>query len=145
MYLSFTRSPLVLCTLLTSMSLDVEVYASTGGGQEIPVKLVRATNGPAASPPPNCSICDVEVNTSTETPSTGAGLLDFEYDDESGRFQGQLRLVILLQSGAYTTHTIDDVDMDSGETSVFDLEPGADWTWTDDVDQVFVRMIPDPS
>lgn len=144
MSLSFTRSFLALGTLLAFTGISVDAWGSTGGQQEVPVEIARTPDDPDTSPPPYCGRCQIKVVTSTSQAPEDPAVLDFEYDDDYyGHFQGRLLLTIMLDDGQYLTRTIDDVDMLSGETSAFDLEPGTGWTWADDADRVIVRLIPD--
>ena len=141
MPLSFTRSSFVLATLLGTAGLGVDAHGAVNQ-QEIPVELTHRGADPVAVPLPSCSVCEVQIVTSTQETSEGAGVLDFHYDDDYGHFKGQLTLTVLLAGGTYVIQTIDDVDMLSDETALFDLEPGIDWSWAKDVDRVFVRLVP---
>ncbi|MEM9456477.1 MAG: hypothetical protein AAGF11_20020 [Myxococcota bacterium] len=113
------------------------------GQQEIPAEFTRPTDPPEV-PLPHCSVCEVQIVTSTEEAPGGGAFLDLHYEDDYGNFHGQIELTICLGDDEYLVRTLDDINMNDNETSSFDLDPGETWNWADDVQEVLVQLVPDP-
>jgi hypothetical protein len=100
----------------------------------IPVILVAPTN-PAQTPDPVCSLCAIVVKP-TNTSNTTTTTVTLNHD---GDFEGDVELVVWLDSEERESVWISDVSIVDGEALELEVEAGEGWSW-DEVQFAWTRL-----
>lgn len=137
---SFIRPCLVAGALATSLGFATIAHGSEDGEQEIPAQLLNAPNGDDLNGA--CSKCRVTSVKVAEQATQDGATLEIYYDDERAELHGSIELTILLMDGQYRYETIEAVDLQHGESSVFELEDGEGWSWAHDVRHLWIEVVP---
>lgn len=137
---TFIRQCLIAGALATSLGITSIAHGAEDGDREIPTQLLNAPDGDDLNGA--CSKCRVNSVKAAEQATQDGATLEIYYDDERGELHGSIELTILLMDGQYRYETIEAVDLQHGESSVFGLEDGEGWSWANDVRHLWIEVVP---
>lgn len=134
---SIKNLALALAALLTA-SIPTAAKATTDTLQPISSMLV-ATDDPTGYPDPICSKCTIIVVEDEESAGTDASVR-ITYPVDAPRFDGEISVTLLLDSGERRTLWLSAVKLAPGSEVELVAEADADWSW-DQVRFVWLRFL----
>jgi hypothetical protein len=137
---SFGRRSITLVALVTSLCVGSVALGSELLDREIPTQIINTPDVEDRNGA--CSKCRVGSLAAAREASQDGATLELYYADERGSLHGYVELTILLRNGTYHVETIEGVDLTSEETTSFQLGPRSAWSWRDDVEHLWVEVVP---
>jgi hypothetical protein len=140
MYTSIVRRSVTLFALVTSFCIADVALGSETEDSELPTQLINTPDTDDLNGA--CSKCRVTSLASAQTATEDDATLEIYYADERDSLYADVELTVLLDDGTYHVETIEGVELVSGELTVLELDPESGWSWRDDVEHLWVEVVP---